>query len=318
MRTRYGIFTNDNDVFADRSAALSSTTWIFTLVALGLVLTFDFLLAFYHRNQETTLRVAIGWTLFYVSSAVAFGWSLGIWATHQAQSEFFAGWITEYSLSFDNLFVFILILARLKVAKEKEELVLLIGIVSSLFMRGLFIAGGSAIVNRWSWIFFFFGAFLIYTAIQLIRESEQEEWKEGKLLLFLRKRGASTFVIALTAIATTNVLFAFDSIPAIFGLTKNPYIIVTANVFALMGLRQLYFLIGGLMKKLIYLTEGLSIILAFIGVKLVFEAADQQGWHHLGPIKIPVISLPVSLGFIILTLSLTTIISLFRARKSAV
>ena len=294
---------------------MSSTAWIVTLLGLTAVLGFDFALAFFNRNKTTTLRAAVLWTLFYVGLAIAFGITLGIWSTHQARQEFFAGWVTEYSLSFDNLFVFILILARLKVSKEREELVLLIGIVSSLFLRGVFIAAGSAVVNRFSWIFFFFGAFLIYTAISLIRESEEEEWHEGRLITYIRKRGASTFVVALVAIATTNVLFAFDSIPAIFGLTKNPYIIVTANVFALMGLRQLYFLIGGLMQKLIYLTEGLSIILGFIGLKLIFEAAESQGWHKVFGVKIPVISLQVSLGVIIGVLALTTIISLLKTHK---
>jgi tellurite resistance protein TerC len=295
---------------------MSSTAWLVTLLGLTAVLGFDFALALLNRNKQTSLKVAIFWTLFYVGLAIAFGISLGFWSTHQARQEFFAGWITEYSLSFDNLFVFILILARLKVSKEKEELVLLIGIVSSLLLRGVFIAAGSAVVNRNSWIFFFFGAFLIYTAISLIRESEEEEWHEGRLITLIRKRGASTFVVALVAIATTNVLFAFDSIPAIFGLTKNPYIIVTANVFALMGLRQLYFLIGGLMQKLIYLTEGLSIILGFIGFKLIFEAAASQGWHKFFGIKIPEISLQVSLVVIIGVLALTTTISLLKKEKN--
>jgi len=130
----------------------------------------------------------------------------------------------------------------------------------------------------------------------------------------LRSKGASTFTLALVAIAMTDVLFAFDSIPAIFGLTKDPYIIVTANIFALMGLRQLYFLIGGLMKKLIYLTQGLSFILAFIGVKLFFEALHSQGWDHFGPIKIPHITLQFSLGTIIGTLAVTSILSLYKTR----
>ncbi len=293
---------------------ISGSAWAITIGLLSLVLVFDFYLAFKARHKPTTLRKATLAVLFYIALAVGFGLSLASWASEQARSEFFAGWITEYSLSFDNLFVFILILARLKVAKEKEELVLLIGIVSSLFLRGIFIAGGSAIVNRFEWIFFFFGAFLIYTAIQLIRESDEEEWQEGRTLRWIRKRGASTFTVALVAIAMTNVLFAFDSIPAIFGLTRNSYIIVTANIFALMGLRQLYFMIGGLMGKLIYLTEGLSLILAFIGVKLVLEALISQDIHKVAGITVPEISLQVSLGFIIGTLAITTALSLWRSK----
>ena len=290
---------------------ITTTSWMWTILGLIAVLGFDFLLALKNRKKPTSMKAATGWTIFYVVMAIVFGWALGQWSIPQRRSEFFAGWMTEYSLSFDNLFVFILILARLKVEKEREELVLFIGIVSSLLLRGIFIADGSAIVNRWSWIFFFFGAFLMYTAVQLFRESEHEEWQEGRLLRLIRNRGASTFVVALVAIATTNVLFAFDSIPAIFGLTKSPYVIVTANVFALMGLRQLYFLIGGLMQKLVYLTEGLSVILAFIGVKLILEASDSQGW------KVPQISLSLSLVFIVVVLALTAAISLIKAPKQA-
>ena len=297
------------------SAPVSTAAWAITLIGLALFLAFDFYMAYRDRHKETTLKKATTWVFIYVALAVAFGFSLGLWATEQARTEYFAGWITEYSLSFDNLFIFILILARLKVAKEKEELVLLIGIVSSLFLRGIFIAAGAAIVNRFEWIFFFFGGFLIYTAIQLFRESEEEEWREGRVISFIKKRGASTFIVALSAIAITNVLFAFDSIPAIFGLTRNPYVIVTANVFALMGLRQLYFLIGGLMTRLIYLTEGLSMILAFIGVKLIFEAAISTGHHRVFGVKVPEVSLGFSLAVIIGTLLLTTVFSIYKSRN---
>lgn len=294
---------------------MSAHVWELTLGILLVVLAFDFAMAFKQRNVETSLSTAIKWTLFYIALAIGFGISLGHWADSQAQKEFFAGWLTEYSLSFDNLFVFVLILARLKVAKEREQLVLLFGIAASLLLRGGFIALGSVIVSRFAWVFFFFGAFLIYTAYTLIKESEEEEWEESKIISYLRAKGASTFTLALVAIAMTDVLFAFDSIPAIFGLTKDPYIIVTANIFALMGLRQLYFLIGGLMKKLVYLTEGLALILAFIGVKLFIEALHSQGWDHIGSFKIPHISLQVSLGFIIGTLTLTAVVSLLKTRK---
>jgi tellurite resistance protein TerC len=299
------------------SASVSTTAWVVTLAGLGIFLTFDFFMAYKDRHKETTLKKATIWVLLYIALAIAFGFSLGIWATEQARSEYFAGWVTEYSLSFDNLFIFILILARLKVQKEKEELVLLIGIVSSLFLRGIFIAAGSAIVNRFQSIFFLFGGFLIYTAVQLFRESEEEEWHEGRAITFIKNKGASSFVVALSAIAITNVLFAFDSIPAIFGLTRNPYVIVTANVFALMGLRQLYFLIGGLMSRLIYLTEGLSIILAFIGIKLIFEAAIATGHPKLFGIHIPEISLGLSLTVIIGTLAITAALSLYRSRENS-
>jgi tellurite resistance protein TerC len=293
---------------------MSMTVWALTLLGLAVVLTFDFSMAWRNRNTKTTMPAATAWTMFYVSLAIIFGLSLGFWTNTKTQSAFFAGWLTEYSLSFDNLFVFILILAKLKVSKEREELVLLIGIVTSLVLRGVFIALGSAMISRWSWIFFIFGGFLIYTAFKLIRETEEEEWEEGKILKWMESKGASRFLIACLALAITDILFAFDSIPAIFGLTRDPYVIVTANIFALMGLRQLYFLIGGLMKKLIYLTEGLAILLIFIGIKLVLEAMHAQGWHTFGGIHLPEVSLQFSLGFIVLTLLSTASISLYKTR----
>ena len=293
---------------------ITTTSWAITIAAIALFITFDFFIAYKDRHKTTTLTKAALWVSLYIGIAVAFGISLGFWATHQARTEFFAGWITEYSLSFDNLFVFILIITRMKIAQEKQELVLLIGIVSSLFLRGVFIAAGSALVESFHGVFFFFGAFLIYTAVKLLGESESEEWNEGRAILFLKKRGASAFVLTLVAISLTNVLFAFDSIPAIFGLTKSTYIIVTANVFALMGLRQLYFLLGGLMERLIYLTKGLSIILAFIGVKLVFEAAIATHHEKVLGVTVPEISLHLSLGVIIGTLVLTAILSLVKSR----
>ena len=294
---------------------MSLGVWEITIAVLGLVLTFDFAMAYRQRNVETSIGTATRWTLFYIALAVIFGISLGHWADAQAQKEFFAGWLTEYSLSFDNLFVFVLILARLKVAKEKEQLVLLFGIAASLLMRGGFIAIGSVVVSKFSWVFFFFGAFLIYTAYTLIKESEEEEWEEGRFIKYLRSKGASTFTLALVAIAMTDVLFAFDSIPAIFGLTKDPYIIVTANIFALMGLRQLYFLIGGLMQRLIYIGKGLSVILGFIGVKLLFHAFHAVDIHKIGGFKIPDITITQSLSVIVGVLAIATISSLYVTSK---
>ena len=293
----------------------SALAWTLTLGGLALILLLDFFFAYRNRRSVTSLRNVAIWTAVYVAAAIAFGISLGFWSTGQSRSEFFAGWITEYSLSFDNIFVLLLIMARMQIEKEKEEMILFWGILSSLLLRGVFIAGGSALVNRYEWIFYIFGGFLIYTAIQLFRESETEEWEESKLIGFLRRRGVRVAVIAMIAIALTNMLFAFDSIPAIFGLTRNPYVIVTATIFASMGLRQLYFLIGDLMGKLIYLSEGLSVILAFIGLKLVFEAAISQGHHKVLGIKIPEISLGLSLGFVIGTLAITAILSALKVRK---
>ena len=297
---------------------MSATAWEVTIAVLLAVLAFDLALAVIRRNKETSIKEATAWTIFYVGAAIGFGYSLGVWNTTQSRNEFFAGWITEYSLSIDNLFIFILILARFKIDKTKQQLVLLVGIIMALVLRGIFIALGSAAISRYTWVFFIFGAFLLYTAFKLINESGEKEWKEGRLIGWFRKKGASPLTIVLVAIAVTDLIFALDSIPAIFGLTKDPYIVFTANAFALMGLRQLYFLIGGLMSRLIYLTKGLSIILGFIGVKLIIEAFHGIGTHILFGLHIPEISLPFSLTFIIGTLVITAIASLIVSSKSKV
>ena len=297
---------------------MSLLVWEVTIAALLAVLAFDLALAVIRRNKETSMKEAAAWTIFYVSAAIAFGYSLGVWNTTQSRGEFFAGWITEYSLSVDNLFIFILILARFKIDKTKQQLVLLIGIIMALILRGIFIALGSAAISRFSWVFYIFGAFLLYTAYKLINESGEKEWKEGKLITWFRKKGASPLTIVLVAIAFTDLIFALDSIPAIFGLTKDPYIVFTANAFALMGLRQLYFLLGGLMNKLVYLTQGLAIILGFIGVKLIIEAIHGGGTHKILGVEIPEISTQFSLAVIVGTLVTTTIASLIVSSKSKV
>ena len=297
---------------------MSSTVWQVTIVGLLAVLAFDLALAIIRRNKETSIKEATAWTIFYVSAAIVFGYSLGEWKTTEARGQFFAGWITEYSLSVDNLFIFILILARFKIEKTKQQLVLLIGIIMALVLRGIFIALGSAAISRYTWVFYIFGAFLLYTAYKLINESGEKEWKEGKIISWFRKRGASPLTIVLVAIAFTDLVFALDSIPAIFGLTKDPYIVFTANAFALMGLRQLYFLLGGLMTKLIYLSKGLAIILGFIGTKLIIEALHGNDIHKIFGVEIPKIYTQFSLTVIIGTLVTTTIASLIVSSKSKV
>jgi len=208
---------------------MSTTVWEITIIALLVVLAFDLALAIIRRNKETTMKEASLWTAFYVGAAIIFGYSLAQWSDSQARNEFFAGWITEYSLSVDNLFIFILILARFQIDKRKQQLVLLAGIAMALVLRGIFIALGSAAITRFSWVFYIFGAFLIYTSYKLFTEDSEKEWKEGKSILWLRKKGASSLTIVLVAIAFTDLVFALDSIPAIFGLTKDPYIVFTAN-----------------------------------------------------------------------------------------
>jgi tellurite resistance protein TerC len=291
----------------------SGSIWIITIGALIGVLLVDLLIAIKRRNQETTTKEAALWTIFYVVAAIIFGWTIGHWENPQARSEFFAGWLTEYSLSIDNVFVFIIILARLKISKEKAQLVLLIGIILALILRGGFIAAGAALIHRFVAVFFLFGAFLLYTAWHLAKdEDESNDWQESRLIKTLVARGATPFTVALVAVGTTDLLFALDSIPAIFGLTKDPYIVFTANAFALMGLRQLYFLLGDFLNRMVYLSKGLAIVLGFIGIKLIIEAMHGIGIHKIGSVRIPEVSLAVSLGVIVTALGVTALISLTR------
>ena len=309
---------------------VSTTTWAVTLVVLLAVLALDFLIV--ARNpREPSLREATLWVVFYVGLAVLFGIGLSVAAGGRPGGEFFAGWLTEYSHSVDNLFVFLIIMAKFSVPRQYQQKVLLIGVALALLMRGIFIAIGAEAISRFDWVFFIFGAFLIYTAWKLVTEAadDEDEFEENKLIKFVESRfpmskdyvGARLFTreagrrlitpmfIVILTIGTTDLLFALDSIPAIFGLTQEPYLVFTANAFALMGLRQLYFLIGGLLDRLVYLSYGLAIVLGFIGVKLVLEALHHRGVHWA-----PEIPILVSLGVIVGTLALTAIASLAKSR----
>ena len=291
----------------------SVSVWVITIVILMAVLAFDLALAVKNRSKVTSTKEAGIWISIYILGAILFGATLDTTNNPASHSEFFAGWLTEYSLSIDNVFVFIIILTKLKIDKTQAQLVLLWGIIMALVLRGAFIAAGAAFIHRFIAIFFVFGVFLLYTAWHLATEKagdDEEQWKENKLITALRARGASTFTIALVAVGTTDLLFALDSIPAIFGLTKDPYIVFTANAFALMGLRQLYFLLGDFLNRLIYLSKGLSIILGFIGVKLIIEALHGIGVHDILGLHIPEVSLAVSLGVIGASLGVTTLVSL--------
>jgi len=272
------------------------------------VIIFDLTFAIIRRNKTTSFLEASFWTALYVGFAIGFGIFLPHWANDELQKQYFAGWLTEYALSVDNIFVFIILLANLKVQKEKQQLVLLLGILLTIGIRGLLIPLGATVVSHFSSVFYAFGAFLIYTAYKLINEEEEVEYEEGKVVAVLKKRGLSTFSIALIALGLANLVFSLDSIPAIFGLTHSAYIVTTANIFALMGLRQLYFLLEGLLNRLIYLSRGLSFILAFIGVKMILEALHGNG------VEVPEISLEISLGVIILTLLVTAVTSLVATR----
>jgi len=296
----------------------STTTWFVTIGVLSAVIAFDLILAILRRNKETSMREAAIWTVVYVAAALAFGYFMPNWTpSENAQKEFFAGWLTEYALSVDNIFVFVIILSRLQIEKTKQQLVLLLGIIIALVLRGIFIAAGTAIITRFSSAFFIFGAFLIYTAYRLLREDGEEEEapEDSRIVKFMRSKGASSFTIALITLGVTDLVFALDSIPAIFGITKDPYIVVTANIFALMGLRQLYFLLQGLLTRLVFLSKGLSIILAFIGIKMFFEAFHGIGIHEIAGVKVPHVSIEFSLSVIVATLLITTVASLTATRK---
>jgi len=288
---------------------ISTTEWLLTIAGLAAVIIFDLALAIFRRNKETTTKEALSWTLFYIAAAIAFGLLMPRWTSEQLRTEFFAGWLTEYALSVDNIFVFIILISTLKVKKESQQLVLLFGILVAIVLRVILIFAGVALVTRFTSAFYVFGAFLIFTAWKLINEKEEVEEKEGKLVIFLRNRGLSTFAIALIALGVTDLVFALDSIPAILGLTTSTYVVITANIFALMGLRQLYFLLQGAMDRLVHLARGLSFILAFIGVKMILHALHENGVH------VPNISLQVSLTVIVATLAITTLTSLYATRS---
>ncbi len=249
--------------------------------------------------------------------AIIFGAVLPLLGLKQHTGEFFAGWITEYSLSFDNLFLFFLIFSKLKVKPELEELTLFIGILLSILLRAIFIFTGSALVNNFGWIFFVFAAMLIYTAVSLLKENKEDEWKEGLAIRYLRSKGFSTMILALTALSIVNLVFAFDSIPAIFGITKSTFIIITANIFAVMGLRQLYLIIGGYLRKIYYLNEGLAFLLGFIGIKLAMTACHNVGWKKIGNFSIPEIGTNFTLIVIILTLGFTFLLSKYKGSKNS-
>jgi tellurite resistance protein TerC len=293
----------------------SASTWIITIAVLAAIILLDLGNAVIRRNKATSMFESSFWTVFYIGTAIAFGALLPHWSSEQGQKEFFAGWLTEYALSVDNIFVFIIILASLKVQKEMQQLVLLLGIMLTIAIRGLLIPLGAALISRFASVFFLFGIFLIYTAWELAKENEDDEWKEGKTIGLLKKRGFSTFAIALVALGLTNLVFSLDSIPAIFGLTKDPYIVTTANIFALMGLRQLYFLLEGLLARLVYLSKGLSFILGFIGLKMIMEAFHGIGIDEIAGVHIPEVSLEVSLGVIVASLMITTVASLTATRN---
>ncbi len=321
---------------------VTTITWLITMVVLVAVLAFD-IFVIGRKPHEPSMKESGIAVSIYVTAAILFGVGVGLFAnptnpdktSWTYAGEFFAGYLTEYSLSIDNLFVFIIIMGAMRVPRHLQQFALMVGIILALVFRGIFIGLGAAAIAAAAWVFFIFGAFLLFTAVKLVMDyrshAEEQEKEDNRVMKFVRRAIPSTDVwqgtklvtkidgkrlvtpmfFVIVALGTTDIMFALDSIPAIYGLTQEPYLVFTANVFALMGLRQLYFLLGGLLRKLIYLSLGLSFILAFIGVKLVLHAL-----HHYDVInwEIPTV---VSLVVIIATMAITTVASLVKTRRDA-
>ena len=307
------------------------------MIVLVAILVVDLLLII-RRPHVPSMREASLWVGFYVLLALLFAGAIFLLGDVQHGTEFLAGWLTEYSLSIDNLFVFVLILAAFKVPTAYQQRALMIGIVLALIFRGIFILVGAAIIERFIAVFFIFGAWLIWTAWQQVKPGGHEEQGDGWLIRQVKKvmpftdeydggklsttvdgkRMFTPFLLVLISLGATDLLFALDSIPAIFGITQSPFIVFTANVFALMGLRQLYFLLGGLLERLEYLKYGIAAILAFIGVKLILHALHENelpfinGGEH---VPVPEISTWTSLGFIVVAMLVATVASLVKVKR---
>lgn len=312
-----------------------------SLVILSLILVGDLLLILKRPHIPST-RESTLWVVFYVTLALLFAGLMWVIAGGEYAGQFVAGWLTEYSLSIDNLFVFVLIMTQFAVPRRYQQEVLMVGIIIALVLRGIFILLGAAIIEQWSWVFYIFGAFLVWTAIRQAfpgGEHDDEVKQEAFIVRVLRrtidisdgydgaklrtvvdgKKMWTPMIIVFAAIGVTDLLFAIDSIPAIFDITQSPFIVFTANLFALMGLRQLYFLLGDLLDRLRYLHYGIAFILAFIGVKLVFHAMHVNelpfinGGEHIE--WAPEISTWMSLGVIIVAMTVATVASLIASAR---
>ncbi|NHC24855.1 TerC family protein [Nocardioides sp. IC4_145] len=310
---------------------VSALEWGITITVTCAVLLFDVILIA-RRPHVPSMRECTIAFIIYMAAAGVFG--IWTWGFHGQEYgvDFYTGFIVEKSLSVDNLFVFIVLMSALAVPRKYQQEALMVGIILALIFRGIFIALGYALIENFSWVFYVFGAFLIYTAVNLLRsyrKHEEQHPEDSKVVEFSRKhlnvgdnwhglklfykengvRYASPMLIVIIALGATDLLFALDSIPAIFGITQEPYLVFTANVFALMGLRQLYFLIGGLLQRLVYLSLGLSFILAWIGAKLIIHALYKSGvldW------EVPTL---LSLAVILVTLAVTALASLAKTRS---
>ncbi|MDO4241392.1 MAG: TerC family protein [Microbacteriaceae bacterium] len=310
-----------------------------SIIVLVAILCIDLLLII-KRPHIPTMRESAIWVGIYVALALVFAGLMFAIGDAKHGSEFLAGWLTEYSLSVDNLFVFVLIIGAFKVPEKYVQRALMIGIVLALIFRGIFILAGAALISQFSWVFYIFGAWLVYTAIKQAMSGEEDVEKEGVMVRLVRrwfpyvdkfhggkltvvengKRHITPMLLVLFALGSTDLLFALDSIPAIFGITPDPFIVFTANIFALMGLRQLYFLLGGLLDKLEYLHYGIAAILGFIGVKLVLHAISHNELPFINNgehINVWTPDTWTSLGFIVVSMVVATTASVIKMRRDA-
>jgi tellurite resistance protein TerC len=314
--------------------------WIITIAITIAFFVFEFF-AHVRTPHEPTIGESARWSAFYIGLALLFGVGVGLVSGWSFGGEYFAGYLTEKALSIDNLFVFLLVMTGFAVPKKYQQKVLMIGIVIALIMRGGFIAVGAALIENYSWVFYIFGALLLVLAYRQAFSSHESDPANGRLVKFARrilpltddyhgdrlsvkidgKRFFTPMLLTIVAIGFVDLIFAVDSIPAIYGLTNEAYIVFTANAFALMGLRQLYFLIGGLLERLVYLAQGLAVILAFIGVKLVLHALKVNELPFINggeSVKwAPDIPIWFSLTFIGLTIAVATVLSLRKTRGDA-
>ncbi|MFC4009837.1 TerC family protein [Nonomuraea purpurea] len=310
-----------------------AVVWILTVAGIAGLLAFDF---FFHvrRSHVPTLREAANWSALYVGIALLFGAGVWVFGGREPGAEYFAGYVTEKALSVDNLFVFLVIMSSFKVPRADQQKVLLFGIAFSLVARSGFILLGAALINTFAWVFYLFGLILLLTAGHLLKAESEESRSPDNLMVRLARRLLHTsddydgdrlftvrdgkrvmtpMLLVMVAIGGTDILFAFDSIPAIFGLTQNVYLVFTATAFSLLGLRQLYFLIDGLLDRLIYLSYGLAVILGFIGVKLILHALHENNVPFINdgePVNVAEISTGLSLSVIVLVLLITVVASL--------
>jgi tellurite resistance protein TerC len=316
---------------------VTPAVWIITIAVTVAFFIYEYF-AHVKKPHAPTIGESARWSVFYISLALLFGVGIGFVSGWTFGGEYFAGYLTEKALSIDNLFVFLILMAGFAVPKVYQQKVLMIGIIIAIVLRGIFIAVGSALIENFSWVFYLFGALLLVLAWRQAFSSHESDPSQGRAVKFMRrilpiteeyhgdrvsvklngKRFFTPMLLVIIAIGFVDLVFAVDSIPAIYGLTNEAYIVFTANVFALMGLRQLYFLIGGLLERLVYLAQGLAVILAFIGIKLVFHALHINELPFINGgeplLWVPEIPISVSLLFIGGTIAVATVASLIKTR----